>query len=118
MSARFLILVYPVITMGPLTHLGSKQSLLGRNPTDKQVALFSNEKQVSRQTPPTFIAHAKDDKVVPPENSSQLFLGALREHDVPAEYLELPRGGHGLDRYQGPMWEAWQSGALKWLVAQ
>jgi hypothetical protein len=77
---------------------------------------FSNEKQVTDQTPPAFLAHAKDDQMVSPENS-RMFFAALKAHHVAAEYLELPRGGHGLNHYQGPMWEWWQSGALLWLAA-
>ena len=43
---------------------------------------------------------------------------ALKAHGVAAEYLELPGGGHGLNGYQGPYWEAWQRAALKWLAKQ
>jgi acetyl esterase/lipase len=111
----FMILVYPVITMGAKGHAGSRTNLLGKNPDARLVELFSNEKQVTAQTPPTFLAHAKDDKVVPPENS-QMFHDALKANQVPAHYLELPSGGHGLNGYKGPMWDAWQEGALKWLA--
>ena len=57
----FVILVYPVITMGEKTHGGSKTNLLGRDPKPELVELFSNEKQVTDKTPPMFLAHAKDD---------------------------------------------------------
>ncbi|MFA6172928.1 MAG: alpha/beta hydrolase [Kiritimatiellales bacterium] len=113
----FAILVYPVITMGGKTHAGSKNNLLGKTPTPEAVELFSNEKQVTAQTPPTFLAHAQDDRLVPPDNS-QLFFEALRAHNVPAEYLKLPSGGHGLNGYKGPMWEEWKTKALQWLAAQ
>jgi len=112
----FAILVYPVISMGEKTHGGSKQNLLGPAPTAEQVELFSNEKQVTAQTPPAYLAHALDDGVVVPENS-KLFHEALKAHKVATEYLELPSGGHGLNGYKGPMWDAWQSGSLKWLAA-
>lgn len=111
----FLILVYPVITMGGKGHSGSRANLLGKNPDAKLVDLFSNEKQVTEKTPPTFLAHAKDDKPVPPENS-QMFYDALKANKVPAHYLELPSGGHGLNGYKGPMWDAWQEKSLKWLA--
>jgi acetyl esterase/lipase len=110
----FLILVYPVITMGAKGHAGSRTNLLGKEPDAKLVDLFSNEKQVTDKTPPTFLAHAKDDKPVPPENS-QMFYDALKAHKVPAQYLELASGGHGLNGYKGAMWDAWQEGSLKWL---
>ena len=65
----FMVLLYPVITMSELTHAGSKKNLLGLTPTATQVKLYSNELQVSPETPPTFIVHANDDKTVPSENS-------------------------------------------------
>jgi acetyl esterase/lipase len=113
----FAALIYPVVSMGPETHGGSKANLLGRDPKPELVDLFSNQKQVTDQTPPMFLAHAKDDTVVVPENSRALY-EALRAHNIPAEYLELPSGGHGLNGYQGPMWDAWQSGLLEWLTAR
>ena len=110
----FAILIYPVITMGDKTHQGSKRNLLGAAPTPELVELFSNEKQITEKTPPTFLAHAKDDGAVVPENS-QMFYAALQAHKVPGKYLELPSGGHGLNGYQGPMWDAWQEQSLAWL---
>ena len=110
----FMILVYPVITMGPGTHQGSKNNLLGRKPTPKLIELFSNEKQVTDQTPPTFLAHAIDDRPVPPGNS-RLFYAALKSKKIPALYLELPDGGHGLNGYKGPSWDAWQKKSIAWV---
>lgn len=110
----FAILIYPVITMGEKTHAGSKRNLLGKDPSPQLVELFSNEKQVTAKTPPTFLAHAKDDGPVPPINS-QLFYDALQAHQVPSQYLELAFGGHGLNGYKGPMWDAWQEKSLAWL---
>jgi acetyl esterase/lipase len=113
----FMILVYPVITMDRTTHGGSRANLLGPNPTPDWIRRFSNETQVTDQTPPAFLAHAKDDKAVSPDNSRR-FYEALRSHRVAAEYLELPEGGHGLNGYKGPMWTAWQTAALRWLESQ
>ena len=113
----FLILVYPVISMGEHTHQGSKRNLLGSSPSAEMIELFSNETQVTPNTPPAYLAHALDDKVVVPANS-RMFHEALKDHKVPTEYLELPSGGHGLNGYKGPMWDAWQTGALKWLAKQ
>jgi acetyl esterase/lipase len=110
----FAILIYPVISMGDKTHQGSKNNLLGANPSKELVELFSNEKQVTDKTPPTFLAHAKDDTVVVPANS-EMFYAALQAHKVPGKYLELPSGGHGLNGYKGPMWDAWQEQSLAWL---
>jgi acetyl esterase/lipase/lysophospholipase L1-like esterase len=112
----FAVLVYPVITMGPKTHSGTKQNLLGATPSSDLEDLFSNEKQVTARTSPSFLAHALDDRIVTPENSRR-FYEALQAHKVPSRYLELPYGDHGLNGYQGPMWDAWQAGALKWLAS-
>ena len=111
----FAILIYPVITMGEKTHQGSKKNLLGPQPSEKLVELFSNEKQVNETTPPTFLAHAKDDTAVVLENS-QMFYDALQAHHVPSQLLVLPSGGHGLNGYQGPGWDAWQEKSLAWLA--
>ena len=110
----FMILIYPVITMGNQTHGGSRRNLLGTNPSAELVKLFSNEQQVTAETPPAFLAHALDDRPVPPVNS-RLFYEAQRANKLPAKYLELPSGGHGLNGYKGPMWDAWQRESLKWL---
>ena len=110
----FMILVYPVISMGEKGHGGSRANLLGNKPDAKLVDLFSNEKQVTAKTPPAFLAHPKDDRVVVSENS-QLFFDALRKNKVEAKFLELPSGGHGLNGYKGPMWDAWQEQSLDWL---
>ncbi len=113
----FAVLIYPVITMGAKTHNLSKTKLLGAAPKPEVVRLFSNETQVTRQTPPAFLAHARDDLGVPPDNS-RMFVAALRAHHVPVEYLELPSGGHGLNGCQGPLWEEWKAKSLVWLASQ
>jgi acetyl esterase/lipase len=110
----FLILVYPVITMGAKTHGGSRDVLLGANADPKLIDLLSNEKQVTTKTPPTFLAHARTDGLVSVANS-QLFYAALQAHHVPSEFLELPTGEHGLGCGHGKEWEAWQAACVKWL---
>ena len=112
----FAILVYPVITMGAQGHGGSRRNLLGGNPGAELLSLFSSEKQVTSKTPPTYLAHARDDRPVPIGNS-RVFHQAMQENGVNGELLELPSGGHGLNGYRGPMWDAWQSGSLKWLTS-
>jgi acetyl esterase/lipase len=91
----FMILAYPVITMGEYTHRGSLRNLLGENPDPKLVENLSNEKQVTAQTPPTFLFHTNEDKGVAPENSVQFYL-ALRKAGVPAEMHIFERGPHGV----------------------
>jgi len=110
----FMMLIYPVVTMGAGTHGGSKKNLLGENPPESAIQNFSNEKQVTERTPPAYLAHALNDTVVPPENSAN-FYKAMQAAGVSSKYLELPSGGHGLNGYKGPMWDAWQTGSLVWL---
>ncbi len=110
----FMVLVYPVITMGELTHAGSRANLLGAAPAAKLIELFSNEQQVTDQTPPAFLTHARTDVVVPVAHSRR-FLAALQAHHVPAELLEFPEGNHGYNGYQGKEWDAWQKRSLEWL---
>lgn len=109
--------VYPVVTMGEFTHTGSKKELLGETPPADLVGFYSNELQVSAETPPVFIAHAIDDKPVPIENSRQ-FVAAMMQHQRPVELLELPSGGHGLNGCKGPLWEQWKAAALLWSAKQ
>ncbi len=111
------LLVYPVITMGAKTHQGSRNNLLGKEPTPELIELFSNEKQITGKTPPAFLAHGLADDVVPAENS-KMFYEALRANGVEAKYLELPSGNHGLSGYKGPNWDAWQTQSLEWLAAR
>ena len=110
----FGVLIYPVISLGEIGHGGTRANLLGPDPSPEMLEWFSNEKQVTKETPPVYLAHALDDKVVVPDNSKQ-FHEALESKGVPSTYLELPSGGHGLNGYKGPMWDAWQSGSLQWL---
>jgi acetyl esterase/lipase len=113
----FMILVYPVISMGEKTHGVSRVNFLGASPSAKLVDLFSNEKQVTEQTPPTFLTHAKTDGVVSVENSRML-CDALKAHHVSVELLEFPEGNHGYNGYQGKEWDAWQKRSLEWLAEQ
>jgi acetyl esterase/lipase len=90
----FSILLYPVISMRPFGHGGSKQSLLGKNPTEEELALFSNEEQVTAQTPKAFIVHASDDNAVPLKNSL-FYAERLTANKVPVDLHVYAKGGHG-----------------------
>jgi acetyl esterase/lipase len=91
----FMILIYPVISMKEgLTHSGSRTNLLGKTPSEEQIALFSNELQVNANTPPTWITHTGDDTVVPVENSIRFYQELIR-NKVPAEMHLYPAGNHG-----------------------
>jgi acetyl esterase/lipase len=89
------ILCYPVITMGPDTHAGSKKNLLGDNPDPALVESLSNEKQVTKETPQTFLFHTADDGTVNVENSLA-FAKALRRNGVSFALHIYPHGHHGL----------------------
>ena len=110
----FMVLVYPVITMGEKTHGGSRRNLLGPAPSAELMDLFSNEKQVTEKTPPAFLTHARTDAVVPVAHS-QMFYEALKAKGVPAELQEFPKGNHGFSGYKGAEWDAWQKRSLEWL---
>mgnify|MGYP001466762566 FL=1 len=109
----FLVLVYPVISMQDnLTHADSRTNLLGKNPSKELIDLYSNELQVTEKTPPTYITHAADDKLVDVDNSVSFF-EALRHHNVPVEMHIYPKGGHGFVLMQKP--EDWVLPLLKWM---
>lgn len=112
----FLILCYPVITMTlPYTHGGSRNNLLGKEPEPKLVEYYSNEKQVTSKTPPTFLFHTDADKAVPAENSV-FFYQALRKAKVPAEMHIYEPGQHGVGLAQkDPVLSTWSERLEAWL---
>ena len=91
----FQILVYPVISMtSNLTHDGSRNALIGENPSEEDIRLFSNELQVNTNTPIAYITHAADDITVDVDNSIEYF-EQLRHNKVNVEMHIYPNGGHG-----------------------
>ena len=90
----FSILYYPVITMTETTHGGSRNNLLGENPSLTDIYMFSNEKQVSVNTPPAIIFFSDDDKGVVPING-MMYYEALKKNDIPGALYIFPTGGHG-----------------------
>jgi acetyl esterase/lipase len=112
----FAILCYPVIAFGEsFTHHGSQQNLLGREPDAELVKKLSNEKQVTKDNPPTFLWHTADDAVVLVENSIQFF-EALHAIKVPAELHVYEKGRHGLGLAKDvPGAENWPDELLAWL---
>jgi acetyl esterase/lipase len=112
----FMILGYPVVTMNKeITHGGSRNNLLGTQPSDELIKLYSNELQVTKKTPPTFLVHAIDDKVVPIANSEQFFK-ALQNNNVPAEFHKYDVGGHGFGmRSRGIPVDNWPELLKAWL---
>lgn len=110
----FVVLVYPVISMdAQITHMGSRDALLGTSPSDAQVREFSNELHVTAQTPPTLLLHAADDQLVDIDNSI-VFLEALRHAGVPAEARFFEKGQHGFPLLAR---DTWQKTIMDWLTA-
>jgi acetyl esterase/lipase len=112
----FLVLVYPVITFEePAAHSGSKKYLLGADPDPKVVALLSDETQVTRDTPPTFLFATTDDKTVPVMNSV-MFYSALVKAGVPAEMHLFQHGAHGVGlAAANPALSVWPDLLAKWM---
>lgn len=112
----FMVLIYPVITMKKdYTHQGSRFQLLGENPQPELVELLSNERQVSKQTPPTFIIHSSNDTVVPVQNSVQFYL-ALLKRNVPAEMHLFEKGPHGFGLApETPSLSVWTELCEQWM---
>ncbi len=115
----FLILGYPVISFtAPYTHAGSRRNLLGDDPPDELLRKFSNELQVTPETPPTFLMHTSEDQAVPPENSVAFYL-ALRQAGVPAELHIYERGRHGVGlAREVPGANQWPAACAAWLKSQ
>lgn len=110
------ILIYPVITMGEFTHKGSKQNLLGDNPSEELIKKYSNELQITKETPAAFIVHGLDDKTVPVENSLQ-YVQSLRKNGVPFEFHLYEHGPHGFGLGgTDPILSTWKDRLTAWLV--
>ncbi len=89
------VLCYAVITMGEMTHRGSRNNLLGTNASPELIGELSNEMHVTPETPPCFLFHTEEDKTVPVENS-MMFAAALRRAKVPFELHIYQSGPHGI----------------------
>lgn len=115
----FSLLIYPVISFDDeITHAGSKENLIGKNPSREDEIRFSPEKQVDADTPPAFLISTTDDWVVP-ENSIAYFL-ACRKNKVPVEMHIYEKGGHGYalkDRNLGAV-QSWPDRMEAWLKAR
>jgi acetyl esterase/lipase len=113
---NFSILIYPVISMQEgITHQGSKDNLLGKNAGNESTEKYSNEKQITADTPKTFLVHATDDKAVPVENSINYYL-ALKKEKVSAEMHLYENGGHGFGLGTKGTNTSWPQTCEKWLA--
>ena len=117
-SARpdFAVLVYAVISLsGKDVHVGSAESLLGKNPDTKLLESFSNNLQVTKDTPPAFLVCSQDDKTVPIVNSINYFL-AMKENNIPGELHIYEKGGHGFGLgKKGETESNWPDACKAWL---
>jgi acetyl esterase/lipase len=114
------ILCYPVITMSTaeITHKGSVQNLLGKDPSPELLKELSNELHVTKETPPCFLWHTDEDKGVLVENSL-LFAQALRKAGVPFDLHVYEKGPHGIGLggrdYDPAKWHPWTKDCVFWL---
>ncbi len=113
----FMLLIYPVISFqDSLGHIGSRDNLLGKNPSQEKKDYYSNELQVTDNTPPTFLVHASDDNAVKVENSIA-FYEALIKHHVPAEMHIYQNGGHGFGMHLPKNKDLWLDRCKNWMAA-
>lgn len=111
----FAILIYPVISFSDsLMHKGSRDNLIGKTPSIEQTILYSNEWQVTPQSPPTFLVHAADDKTVKVENSLQYYLSCIKK-GILAEMHLYPKGGHGFGMNNTTTEDRWVERLFNWL---
>ena len=111
----FMILVSPVIDFGKFAHKGSKESYLGKDPSQKSIDKYSVQNNVTENTPPCFIADAFNDKTVDPQNSL-LFYQALLNKKVSTSFHVFPQGGHAINVNNNPgSTELWRSLSEAWL---
>lgn len=113
----FSILAYPVISFtDSLSHIGSRNNLIGKNPSPEKIKEYSNELQVTAQTPPAFLVHASDDKGVKPENSISYY-EALLKNNVRAELHLYQNGGHGFGLNNKTTNDKWTERLKNWMLS-
>ncbi|KGO91999.1 alpha/beta hydrolase [Flavobacterium subsaxonicum] len=113
----FSILIYPVISFTDnLTHMGSRDNLIGKKPSQKSVNHYSNELQVTDKTPAAFLVHSADDGAVPVGNSIAYYQ-ALLKHKIYSEMLLYPLGGHGYGMNNPTTADKWMDNLKNWMIA-
>lgn len=113
----FQLLIYPVISFGPEGHEGSRINLMGNandDKTQKAIHYYSNEKQITKDTPPAFLVHSKDDDVVPVANATHYY-DNLIANKVPAELYLYEKGGHGYGMKNPTSEIVWTSVMKTWM---
>ena len=111
----FMLLIYPVISFtDSIGHIGSRDNLIGKNPSAQKIIEYSNELQVNTDTPPTFLVHASDDDAVKPQNSIVFYQALLKNH-VAAEMHLYETGGHGFGLNLKNKNEHWMERCKNWM---
>jgi len=112
------MLIYPVISLtAPHGHAYSGEMLLGKDVPKKDLDALANHRNVSLETPPTFLFHGADDEPVPVQNSL-MYAQALAEHRVPFE-LHVPKSGkHGFGLGEPGSPQDWRGLGERWLRGQ
>jgi len=111
----FSIFIYPVISFqDSIGHIGSRDQLIGKNPPKPLLDSYSNELQVTAQTPPTFLVHSTDDDVVPVMNSIR-FYESLLQYKIPAEMHIYKAGGHGYGMNNPTTKDLWMERCKTWM---
>ena len=114
----FAILIYPVISFQDnIGHIVSRDQLIGKNASKELIDSFSNEMQVTAQTPPTFLVHATDDNTVPVMNSIS-FYEALLKYKIPAEMHIYKAGGHGFGMHNPTNKDEWMVQCKNWMESK
>jgi len=111
----FMILGYPVISFqDSLTHMGSRDNLIGKNPSKEKKDFYSNELQITKNTAPSFLFHASDDNAVKVMNSV-LFYQSLIAHGVKSEIHIYQNGGHGFGLINKTTKDLWMESCRNWM---
>ena len=110
----FQILGYPVISFNKFSHVGSRKNLLGKDSTESMMNYFSSEMHINANSPIAFLVHAKDDNVVPVDNSL-MYVDALKSNGVEAELFLYEKGGHGFGMVNKTSSESWMDALKKWM---
>lgn len=115
LKPNFSILIYPVISFtDSLAHKGSRDNLIGKNPSSWKVKKYSNEYNVTKKTPPAFLVHAKDDKGVSYLNTVS-YEQALQKNKVPVHVKLFEKGGHGFGMNNKTTDEKWMDELRVWM---
>ncbi len=112
------VLIYPVISFtDSLGHSGSRENLIGKYPSEFKIKKYSNELNIDKKTPPAFLVHARDDKVVTYKNSI-MYADALRKNNIPVFTYYCVAGGHGFGMNNTTADEKWMDALRQWMIAQ